>query len=390
MSKSYNRYNNTHYVEKLRRLAEWSRGNQSAPFKISIIPTNRCNFRCFFCPNSVARNSGRFKREDELNKEEWLDIVDKGIELGVHEWRFLGGGEPLVRYDTTLSMIYRIKRKNQESNCEIITNGFLLEQDDIKKLVGLKMDRIIFSIHGSDKETQEYISGIGTAFERVTKNLLFFKKYKKLFKTDKPIIQINTVITNRNYDKIVDIVKYVKKVGCNELALHPMRVYDEIEPQVKHLVMNKNEEKIMLEGIKKSKKIAERYKNFKLDLDMVKEIYSIGNDIENADMENNNKENRIKNKFCKSRCFEPFYGLLICPKGGVSHCVPHGMGIENLNVRDKDLEEIWYGEYFKKIRNNITNDVMMDCCTKCGLLDMSRELREDLNLYLKENNLTGV
>jgi hypothetical protein len=156
----------------------------------------------------------------------------------------------------------------------------------------------------------------------------------------------------------------------------------------------------MLESLQKAKSIATNA-NLNLDLSMIEETYKTVDTIQ----KNYSKENSIKNlveyifnsnktqdidfkyKFLNSRCFEPFYGMLICPEGKASHCVPYGMGIDSLDVRKLSLKEIWFSEHFEKVRKNIVQNIMMECCLKCGLLDMSKELREDINSFVKEEKI---
>ncbi|MFP4116399.1 MAG: radical SAM protein, partial [Candidatus Aenigmatarchaeota archaeon] len=128
------KYPNKTHEEKVKRLNEWSKGNKQPPIKFSIIPTNRCNLNCDACPNSVARSEGRFLEEDEISKEKWMKIVEKGLDWGAKEWRILGGGEPMVRRETTLSILLKVNKESVYQDTEMITNGTLFQPGDIEKL----------------------------------------------------------------------------------------------------------------------------------------------------------------------------------------------------------------------------------------------------------------
>jgi MoaA/NifB/PqqE/SkfB family radical SAM enzyme len=201
----------------------------------------------------------------------------------------------------------------------------------------------------------------------VTKCLLTFKKVKEELGTDKPVIQINMVLTNRNFDQVVAMVEYARRVGCEELAFHPMREYEEIKSQVRKLKLTLKQKTRLRVYMARAKKLAQSY-GLLLDLGMVPELQTDGGLIP---------------KFLRARCYEPFYGLLVDPEGKVTHCIPHGMGIEELDLKKMNMEEIWYGDYFAKVRQKILNGIMMKCCLKCGLLDMSEELRTDLGLFIR-------
>ncbi|MFB6089304.1 MAG: radical SAM/SPASM domain-containing protein [Candidatus Aenigmatarchaeota archaeon] len=376
------KYNNKNHEEKLRRLNEWSRGNPQPPFKFSIIPTNRCNLKCDACPNSVARGEGRFSKEDEISKKMWMKIIERGLKWGVKEWRILGGGEPMVRRKTTLAILYRTNRESVYQDTEMITNGTLFKARDIEKLVKLRMNRILFSIDGPDAKTHDTIRGVSGAFKETFGALRHFHKTKKRTNIDKPFIQVNSVLNNINYDKINEMLELFNQYGVDEWALHPMREYEEIKDQMQYLKLNDSEK----DKLKQQIKIAEdRSKEIqlKLNLDMIIESgYLEDRKYTNEDGHESN-ENNYNNKFINSKCFEPFYGLLITPKGLVSQCVPYGQGVRKLDLRKKSLEDIWYGKYFQKIRKRMLNHSLTESCKKCGLLDMTEELRNELKKYRK-------
>lgn len=360
-----------------------------------MIPTNRCNLRCDACPNSVARKEGRFCKEDEMSKERWMKLVDEGLDMGVKEWRIVGGGEPLVRKDVTLGTVYKVKEQSVYQDVEIITNGTLFEANEIEKIVKLKTNRILFSIDGPDAETHDYTRGVNGAFSNAFSSLRYFHKVKQRTGIDKPVIQVNMVLNNKNYDKIVEMLEFVSRYGVDELALHPMREYEEIREQMQYLKTNEEQRKVLKEQVLEARDMAEEM-NIKLNLDMVYETddYLPDNDIEeetddldNSELNTSEDTKVSKNDFLESNCFEPFYGLLINPDGLAGHCVPYGMGVEGLDLKEKSIEEIWYGDHFESIRKRMINHNLTDSCKKCGLLDMTEELRSELKKFkeVKEN-----
>lgn len=385
------KYPSKTHEEKVRRLNEWSKGNEQPPIKFSIIPTNRCNLACDACPNSVARSEGRFLEEDEISKEKWMEIVEKGLEWGVKEWRILGGGEPMVRRETSLSILLRANKESVHQDTEMITNGTLFQPGDIEKLVKTKTNRILFSIDGPDAETHDFTRGLDGAFSKATAALRYFHKVKRRTGIDKPVIQVNMVLNNKNYDRIVEMVDFVNRYGVDELALHPMREYEEIKDQMQYLKVNQEEKEVLKREIKEAEEKV-RDRQVELNLDMVHEsegYLDSGDSVEEDCSEKEekdvqNKEITEKNetgKFIDSNCFEPFYGLLITPKGLVGNCVPYGMGVESLDLEERGIKDIWYGEHFEELREKMLKHNLTESCEKCGLLDMTEELREELKKY---------
>jgi len=175
-----------------------------------------------------------------------------------------------MRKDLTLSLIKMIKKKDWRNICEVITNLTLPDKKALEVLVRVKLDRILISIDSYLPETHDYVRGTEGATEKAHANLKQLKELKKKHKTDKPVIQMNTVLSNRNFDQIIDIVKFAMENGVEELALHPMREYEETTGRIDHLKLTQDQEKTMLEQIKKAENISKDSGMF-LNISMVEE-----------------------------------------------------------------------------------------------------------------------
>lgn len=362
------------HKEKLRRILKWFSGMKAPPFKAVLIPTNRCNLKCFFCPNALPRNEGKFNPEDELTKDKWLKTVGECLDSGVWEWCIIGGGEPLIRCDVVVPLIGKIKEFDERMNCELITNGTMFQEDDIEKLVKLKIDRIIFSIDGPDAETHDYLRGVKGAFAIAIKNLKLFSEIKKKLKAEKPYLKINMVLNNKNYDKIIKMLKFIKRIGVQELALHTMREYWELNPQIQCLKLNPQQKKELMIEVEKGRKLSEK-NDITLNTDMLNSTENDGGFI--------NKSELIEN-IIKANCFEPFYSILIDPEGKVAQCAPAGSGYGNLSVDRKSIRNVWYSKKLNSVRKKVLEGGTLDCCIKCGLTDMKEHLRRDLINFLRD------
>lgn len=372
--------------DKIKRLARWLKGEESPPFKIVLNPTNRCNLKCMFCPNALPRSEAKFKAEDELIDEKWAEVVDNGLKLGVREWSIIGGGEPLLRHTAVFSMIRSIKNFDNKIDCELITNGTLFRKGDIENLVNMGMDRILFSIDAPDAETHNYLRGVEKTFENSVENLKLFSAIKEKLKSDKPYLKINMVLNNRNHRKIERMVEFIKNVGAQELALHPMREYDELNFQIKKLKLNSSQEMEIKEEIIRAERLS-RELGVSLNRDMVnlEKNNSINQELTNINPESANRKepkSELSKKITATNCFEPFYTLFIDPSGNVAQCSPAGSGYKELNVRDKSLQDIWYSKKLSSIRKLIGAGGRLECCLKCGLTDMREAIRKELLEFL--------
>lgn len=370
--------------EKLKRLVSWFEGKPSPPFKIVLNPTNRCNLNCVFCPNALSRSEAKFRIEDEISDEAWLKTVNDGLRVGVREWSIIGGGEPLLRHEAVFSMINSIKTFGKETDCELITNGTLLRKEDIRRLVEIKMDRILFSIDAPDAEIHNYFRGVKNTFEKSTTNLKAIHDMKNKLGMEKPYLKVNMVLNNKNYRSIARMIKFVKMIGGQEIALHPMREYNELNPQIQHLKMNGVQEDEMKTEIIRAEKLSKELGIF-LNRDMI-DMETGNSSSSDASLISRapNPELVLWDKIMRTNCFEPLYSLFIDPNGNVAHCSPAGRGYEDLNVKEKSIEDIWYSEKLSSIRKLIMSGGSLDCCLKCGLIDMKENIRKELTDFLGE------
>lgn len=366
---------NPDYTDKIKRIHSWIKEKSQPPFKVIIIPTNRCNLNCFSCPNSLSRAKGIFKKEEEVKDEDWLKLVKEGLEFGVKEWYVLGGGEPLLRKNAVVNMIRLIKSYNKNYICEIITNGTLLTEDVAKELVILGLDKLLVSIDGPNAETHDYLRGAKNAFENISENLKFLKKYKTKFKSEKPVVQINTVLTNKNYDQMPAIIKFAAEHCIKEIALHPMREYDGMNPGAKQVGLTEEQKKLLNRSMSEADSLAKKLDIF-LNKDMIDETEH-----------KNEKKTEIRgelenNKFLSTTCYEPLYSILIDSKGNANYCCPAGDGKEENNVFKTSLKDVWYSDYFNNVRKQIIQNKPTKTCHNCGLLDMTSRLKNDMERYV--------
>ncbi len=103
--------------------------------------TMGCNMRCKHCGSSCSE-----PLPDELTTEQALNLCDQIADLGV-KWITLSGGEPLTRKDIPL-LVKRLNSNGVDVN--IITNGWLLDENLIKELKKSGIATVAISIDGTE------------------------------------------------------------------------------------------------------------------------------------------------------------------------------------------------------------------------------------------------
>ena len=146
-----------------------------------IEPTNTCNLRCTFCfvTDGMTRDGGFM--DFNLFKKIIDDCTDLE-HLCMHNW-----GEPLLHKDIFRMIEYA---KNKGVNYVVMnTNGTLLTDKMINRIVNSKLDIIRFSIDGS-AETFKRVRGV--KLENIEKNI---KKLKIIKEKKKPELKMGVVFT---------------------------------------------------------------------------------------------------------------------------------------------------------------------------------------------------
>ncbi|MBT5257875.1 MAG: radical SAM protein [Nitrospina sp.] len=175
-----------------------------------IEPTNTCNLRCTFCfvTDGMTRDGG-FMDFNIFKK-----IIDDCTDLEhlcMHNW-----GEPLLHKDIFRMIEYA---KNKGVNYVVMnTNGTLLTDKMINRIVNSKLDIIRFSIDGS-AETFKRVRGV--ELENIEKNI---KKLKIIKEKKRPKLKMGVVFTVEedtegdaeeyinHWEKIVDHVRLQPKL----------------------------------------------------------------------------------------------------------------------------------------------------------------------------------
>lgn len=337
--------------EKIKRLKNWMNGIPDNPITIELNPTNRCNSRCLSC---WLRE---FKPEQgkELLKEELLRIVKEASELNVKEFRIPGSGEPLVK-PGIMEVLRAVKE--HKMNGLLITNGTLLDENRIKELVDIGWDFLTISLDGPDSKTNDYLRGLDGYFEKVISNLELLKKIKVQEKKGKPILRFNVVLSNKNYDRIQDILELASRYDCKDVQIQTLTVWGE---EGKKLRLNKEEMQRFQSSIKEIKKRADK-KGILTNIESFtdKDLIEKTDKMDEVIQKNKTRENR----FLNLPCFEPWYNMIILPNGIIASCsITGGDGGDTL--KDKSLREVWFGKKFDAIRKSLLNNNLPEYCKKC-------------------------
>jgi len=145
--------------------------------RLTILPTEQCNFRCFYCYESFKL--GKMSKE---TSESILKLVKRRAST----LKFLHinwfGGEPLIAKDIIISLSEEFKELSKKFNFKytssITTNGYYLNSNLFTKLVTNGITNYQITLDGDKKihnKTRILSNGEGT-FNIIWNNLISIKK----------------------------------------------------------------------------------------------------------------------------------------------------------------------------------------------------------------------
>lgn len=360
--------------EKTCRLDSWINGVPAPPLRMSLILTNACNLRCKMCETPVSIQKGWLRLEDEITEEEWLRIVREGAEMGILEWYIRGGGEPFVREELTMAILRTLRKESPNSVIELDTNGSRLTEETLKELVCLGLNRIQISLDFPNAAMHDWMRGQKGTFEKVTRAISKLRELRDLSADRKPRIVTTTVLSGLNCDLIDEIVALAARIGVDQVNVTPLRVMESIRPQVEkaRMVMNSEQKHKASVCVERAKRTADKYGillHFLVDADWEE---SSGERIEKrgavkGGIGPQDAAGDISHGFIGLKCYEPWFTLAVDARGNPGYCVAGSLGEQHYNLRRHTLREVWYGEYFLRIRSQLMGKRSPDTCLECDV-----------------------
>jgi len=297
------------------------------PYKLTMESTAICNLKCATCPQNYMK-----RKKGHLKFETFKKIYD---EIRPPYLNLSGFGEPLMNPDLFKIIKYAKKRG---SFIKVDTNGMLLNNKNISKLLNSGIDIISNSIDGMDKKTYEKIR-IGANFEQVIKNLkkLVMARNKIKSKTE---IHLYFVLQKSNFEQFPDFIRFGDSLGVDSIS----------GCFVKQEGYKKNKQ-IGIEKIDKKKlyHLAEELKKLKKTIKANLEVDEIIDDIYNWEK----KRGRIKSKFVP--CYMCWYDPFITWDGIVAPCCLAAAD-KHIVIGDatkQHFNKIWNSEKMKKFRKMV-------------------------------------
>lgn len=168
--------------------------------------TARCQADCEHCSASRHKHKGK----TELTTDQWKSVISQTEDCGVVNIVFTGG-EPLLRSD--IFELIEWVRKDQ-ANAMMFTNGLLLTQDNVKKLVDAGLFSLNVSIDSPDPEAHDRLRRVPRCFERGIEGLHRAKDAGL-------IVGLSTYATPERLHngQVVQMIELARDIGAHEITI---------------------------------------------------------------------------------------------------------------------------------------------------------------------------
>lgn len=310
------------------------------PRYLEIEVTTRCNLLCKMCEHTYWKEKGR-----DMAFEDFKMIVEQFPKLKYIG--LTGIGSSFLNKDF-LKILGYVKSKGLYS--EIYDTCLYIDDNVAKELINIGLDRLIASVDGATKETYEKIR-VGADFDKVTANIKNLIRLKKEIGAPYPEITFHYIISKDNLHEVVPFIDFVNSIMDGEDAavfytglLHPFK-------EVEHLAVDVPDNII--------KEVEEKAKKFGIKIAW-------------------NKNVTERESVCN--CTEwttPFIqvdGTVIpCCAGNEANAREFQRKTAMGNIFEKSFKEIWYGEKYQKLRDDLHKGIVPPACVNCTIYDICKK-----------------
>lgn len=340
------------------------------PDMVQVNFTFKCNLHCKMCSMQDQMNFLQSQgRQIEIDSEAFRRIIKGTKDLGVENILFIGG-EPFIRKDLFDLVRYA---KSFSLNTIIVTNGILLNENNIRECIESGVDWLSISVDAASEEAFSKIRG-PNILDKMVNNINLLNKMKKEMGKFSPNIVSCSTIMNDNLECLTDIVDLCRNLKMKRVLFQPV-VSNNIDqtqrdgnscsfvPPERLGVLDK-----AIDGlIRYKKKSAENF-NF------------IANNEKNLKLIKKYFRNKIKPKDLS--CYAGYNRLQIVQEGKLYFCVNQEKYEANFgDVKKDSLKDLWFSKEAKSYRKLIRKckyPCLQWCSYRDGFVEMDDLLQKRL------------
>ncbi|MCL6591061.1 MAG: radical SAM protein [Firmicutes bacterium] len=316
--------------------------------------TNQCNLKCMMCWQKNRQNPVFLPLES-------IKKVIESVKLFGKPPVYLWGGEPFLHPE-----IWPIIHFIKESGffCIANTNGLTLESH-AQEIIDSRIDMLVVSLDGEEL-IHDQIRGRKGTFQKVVHGLEKIMQIRKR----RPIMALNCVINELNYQMLDRMVNLKNKIGIDYLEFQFLIFYtpEEVSSFKRHFIQLFGYEP------KSADSYVSNYGKIEIDelykmMERINQLndphirffpYALNNYNSVSDYFTNAQSLNIK------RCESIYKSFWVEPNGDVVTCSIFP-GYVAGNINQQDFFSIWNGELFRDFRNAMSKGLFSICYRCCDL-----------------------
>ena len=280
---------------------------EAFPSQVIVDVCEICNYKCIHCPQSQFKHNGAFSGavlSEKLNKKLVKEVAEHGKGL-TQQIRYTAAGEPFLHPEIMNFLEYAVK--NSGTMVSVTTNGSLLNNEKINRLLEINIGLIDFSLDALNEDTYKDIRKNGD-LTVVRGNLINMLKMKKKMNSSTRIV-VSFVEQEKNASEANAFKRFWEDAGVDYVVL--------------------------------------------------RKLHSAGGFFKNV----NDKQPGIK------PCVYPWERILLNARGELDLCAMswEGKTVIHSNYNDTTIREVWSGTEYSILRNEHINCMFerFKVCGKC-------------------------
>ena len=293
-----------------------SQSEKFVPLIMSWNVTRECNLKCSHC----YINATDKKLANELNTVESKQLIDQICEVS-RPLLVLSGGEPLLRPD-----LFELIRYGSSKGLKmgLGSNGSLIDERVARKLKEAGIATVSISLDSHIPAQHDEFRGVAGSWDKAIQAI-------KALRNNNVLVQVNTTLTQQNYNQIDDIMSLSENIGVENFHLFFLvptgrgTKMTDISPQKYEDMITNTFAKVAKHKLNVRPSCAPQFMRIAqgMGLDMRQWIRG---------------------------CIAGLYYCRIYPNGDVTPC-PY-LPIKIGNIREKSFKEIWTNaDMFKALRS---------------------------------------
>ena len=320
-------HGNCEFYLKLAHSSEAENPERFVPLVMSWNVTRECNMKCSHCYINATEN----KLAHELTTEEGKKLMDQICQVS-KPLLILSGGEPLLRSD-----IYELIKYGASKGLKmgLGSNGCLIDDVVAAKLKLAGIATVSISLDSHIPTQHDEFRGVEGSWQKAVNAC-------KALRKNNILVQVNTTLTQQNYDQIESIMSLTEEIGVENFHLFFLvptgrgAKLTDISPQKYEDMISNTFAKVAKHKLNVRPSCAPQFMRIAkgMGLDMRQWVRG---------------------------CMAGLYYCRIYPNGDVTPCpyLPVKLG----NIKEKTFKEIWFNSpIFKALRDP---NSLKGKCGKC-------------------------